>query len=64
MRVSRQFYFLNRKTSHTQKAQKAQNHKTSNEHKKAQKAQKAHKKHKNANKRTSDFLPLRCFLNA
>ena len=28
------------------------------------KAQKAHKKHKNANKRISDFLPLRCFLSA
>ena len=28
------------------------------------KAQKAHKKHKNANKRISNFFPLRCFLSA
>ena len=44
--------FFNKKISHTQKAQKTE------------KAQKAQKKHKNANKRMSNFFPLRCFLSA
>ena len=56
------FFFFYENILHAQKALKAL---------KAQKSQKALKgtktprqKHKNANKRISDFFPLRCFLGA
>ena len=48
------FYFFHEKNLDTQKTQKPQKDK---KHKK-------HKKHKNANKRISNFLPLRRFLSA
>ena len=47
------FFFTER--SHIQ--QKAQKHKKHKNHKDA-----TEQKHKNANKRISDFFPLRCFL--
>ena len=52
MRVSGQFYFLNEKISHAQKAQKSTK-RTSDFHLDVLYAHKKHKKHKMSNKRLS-----------
>ena len=51
-------FFFYEKILHVQKTQKAQKNKNHKKHKDVTK-----QKHKNGNKRTSHFLPLRCFLS-
>ena len=69
MRVSRQFYFLNKKIPHTRKTRSTKSTKSikSTKHKQATFTQmffyphKKHKSIKSPKRQTSDFLPLRCF---